>query len=100
MTAEGAALGLKALGSTDEAGALGLMEFGPVAAGAEPGIGTKTPCAVAAWEQAKAATKAKTHFKTSRPSCRAGYSRSHQGSWPRLSSTVLASAMPSRAALR
>ena len=46
-TAEGAALGLNALGSTDEAGALGLMEFGPVAAGAEPGIGTYTPCALA-----------------------------------------------------
>jgi hypothetical protein len=40
MTADGAALGLNALGSTDEAGALGLIEFGPVAAGAEPGIGT------------------------------------------------------------
>ena len=40
MTADGAAFGLNALGSTDEAGALGLMEFGPVAAGAEPGIGT------------------------------------------------------------
>src|SRR3954463_12014227 len=47
MTADGAALGLNALGSTDEAGALGLMEFGPVAAGAEPGIGTYTPCALA-----------------------------------------------------
>ena len=40
MTADGAALGLNALGLTDEAGALGLMEFGPVAAGKEPGIGT------------------------------------------------------------
>ena len=40
MTADGAALGLIALGSTDEAGALGLIKFGPVAAGNEPGIGT------------------------------------------------------------
>ena len=42
-TAEGAALGLNALGLTDDAAALGLMEFGPVAAGAEPGAGMKTP---------------------------------------------------------
>ena len=34
------ALGLNALGLTDEAGALGLIRLGPVAAGAEPGIGT------------------------------------------------------------
>ena len=40
MTADGAALGLNALGLTDEAGALGLTRLGPVAAGAEPGIGT------------------------------------------------------------
>ena len=40
MTADGAALGLNALGSTEEAGALGFIRFGPVAAGAEPGIGT------------------------------------------------------------
>ena len=47
MTADGAALGFSAFGSIDEAGALGLIRFGPVAAGAEPGIGTYTPCAVA-----------------------------------------------------
>ena len=47
MTADGAALGFSAFGLTDEAGALGLIRFGPVAAGAEPGIGTYTPCAVA-----------------------------------------------------
>ena len=46
-TAEGAALGLCALGLTDEAAALGLAAFGPVAAGAEPGVGMKTPCAIA-----------------------------------------------------
>lgn len=40
MTADGAALGLNALGLTDEAGALGLIRLGPVAAGAEPGMGT------------------------------------------------------------
>ena len=47
VTADGAALGFSAFGFTDEAGALGLIEFGHVAAGAEPGIGTYTPCAVA-----------------------------------------------------
>ena len=47
VTADGAALGFNASGLTDDAGALGLIEFGPVAAGAEPGIGTYTPCAVA-----------------------------------------------------
>ena len=41
--AEGAALGLCALGLTDEAAALGLAAFGPVAAGVEPGVGMKTP---------------------------------------------------------
>ena len=40
VTADGAALGFSAFGSTDEAGALGLIRFGPVWAGAEPGIGT------------------------------------------------------------
>src|SRR3954465_7943639 len=40
VTADGAARGLEALGSTDEAAALGLTAFGPVAAGAEPGIGS------------------------------------------------------------
>ena len=47
VTADGAALGFSAFGSTDEAGALGLIRFGPVWAGAEPGIGTYTPCAAA-----------------------------------------------------
>lgn len=42
-TADGAALGLKAFGLTEDAAALGLMEFGPVAAGAEPGDGMNTP---------------------------------------------------------
>ena len=41
--AEGAALGLCALGLTDDAAALGLAAFGPVAVGAEPGDGMKTP---------------------------------------------------------
>ena len=45
--AEGAALGLCALGLTDEAAALGLAAFGPVAAGAEPGEGMKTPWLIA-----------------------------------------------------
>ena len=58
MTADGAALGLNALGSTDEAGALGLMEFGPVAAGAEPGIGMKTPWAIVASPRVRAAKAA------------------------------------------
>src|SRR3954452_14914887 len=58
MTADGAALGLSAFGLTDEAGALGLIRFGPVAAGAEPGIGTKTPWAVAACPRVRAARAA------------------------------------------
>jgi len=45
--AEGAALGLCALGLTDDAAALGLAAFGPVAAGAEPGDGIKTPWPIA-----------------------------------------------------
>jgi hypothetical protein len=55
VTADGAALGLDALGSTDEAAALGLTAFGPVAAGAEPGIGTKTPWAIATPPNVRAA---------------------------------------------
>ena len=46
VIAEGAALGLWALGLMADAAALGLTELG--AAGAEPGIGTKTPWARAA----------------------------------------------------
>src|SRR4051794_24893472 len=48
VIAEGAALGLWALGLMADAAALGLTELGPVAAGAEPGIGIKTPWARAA----------------------------------------------------
>src|SRR3954469_14238549 len=58
MTADGAALGLNALGLTDEAGALGLIRLGPVAAGAEPGIGTKTPWPIAACPRVRAARAA------------------------------------------
>jgi len=54
-TADGAALGLLALGLTDEAAALGFDAFGPVAAGAEPGVGMKTPWAVASPVKMKAA---------------------------------------------
>src|SRR3954466_3142522 len=39
VTAEGAALGLWALGLIADAAALGLAELGPVAVGAEPGTG-------------------------------------------------------------
>ena len=39
VTAEGAALGLWALGLIADAAALGLAEPGPVAVGAEPGTG-------------------------------------------------------------
>src|SRR3954452_1704131 len=46
VTADGAALGLDALG---------LTAFGPVAAGAEPGIGTKTPWAIATSAKTNAA---------------------------------------------
>jgi hypothetical protein len=59
-TAEGAALGLCALGLTDEAAALGLEAFGPVAAGAEPGVGMKTPCAIAAPAKMRAAQTVKS----------------------------------------
>jgi hypothetical protein len=48
VTAEGAALGLWALGLMADAAALGLAELGPVAAGADPGTGIKTPWASAA----------------------------------------------------
>src|SRR3954452_22002129 len=53
--ADGAALGLLALGLTEEAAALGLDTFGPVAAGAEPGVGTKTPWAIATSAKTNAA---------------------------------------------
>jgi hypothetical protein len=53
--ADGAALGLLALGLTEEAAALGLDAFGPVAAGAEPGVGTKTPWAIATSAKTNAA---------------------------------------------
>jgi hypothetical protein len=43
LTADGAAFGFSAFGLTSEAAALGLTALGPVAAGAEPGIGMKTP---------------------------------------------------------
>jgi len=44
VTADGAALGFMALGfGVSEAAALGFVELGPTAAGAEPGVGTKTP---------------------------------------------------------
>ena len=39
VTAEGAALALRALGLMADAAALGLAELGPVAVGAEPGTG-------------------------------------------------------------
>ena len=48
VIADGAALGLWALGLMADAAALGFTELGPVAAGAEPGMGTKTPWASAA----------------------------------------------------
>jgi hypothetical protein len=53
--ADGAALGLLALGLTEEAAALGLDAFGPVAAGAEPGVETKTPWAIATSAKTNAA---------------------------------------------
>jgi len=56
-TADGAALGLLALGLTDEAAALGFEAFGPVAVGAEPGVGVKMPWAIAEPAKMRAAYK-------------------------------------------
>jgi hypothetical protein len=64
MTADGAALGFRVAGLTDEAGALGLIKFDPVWAGREPGIGTYTPWAFATSlkvRAAQAATNATKH---------------------------------------
>src|SRR4029079_13493435 len=58
VTADAAALGFRAFGLTEEAGALGVIRLGPVWAGREPGIGTKTPWAVAACLRVRAARAA------------------------------------------
>jgi hypothetical protein len=57
VTAEEAALGLVAP-SPPEAAADGFVELGPATVGAEPGVGTTTPCAPAGPARMSAAQRA------------------------------------------
>jgi hypothetical protein len=65
VTADEAALGFVAP-SPPEAAAEGLVELGPATVGAEPGVGTKTPCAAAgpaSMTPAQSATTARSRFR-------------------------------------